>query len=200
MGLTCRRSHCGTDWVEAVWMQRYRLHAHSTLRLEATGTQTYPLRKHLQTCCVWLTLASTLVDMSSRSVQNPTSFHSNTSYWALFSHSVPHLEQQSICITHGHLATSGLTRFGIINHLWNAQWKHLVKLLYKFWCVVWTATVNFTSRCSIHLQASEAIRNAGSVVLYSRERRQEEESIHVWYKNCLRWYNSKKPKNSKKKR
>jgi len=95
------------------------LHAHSTLSLEATGAQTYTLPKHLQTCCVWLTHASSLVDMSSHSVQNPTLFHSNTWYWALFFHSVPHLKQQSSCKTHGHLAPLPAA-FGIINYLWNA--------------------------------------------------------------------------------
>ena len=76
------------------------------------------------------------------------------------------------------LYTAVLPRTWMLQHvlrLW--KWKHLVKLLYKFRCIVWTATVNFTSRCSICLQASEAIRNAGNV-LYSRERRQEEECIH----------------------
>ena len=38
-----------------------RLHVHSTLRLGATGTQTYTIWKHMQTCCVWLTLASSQV-------------------------------------------------------------------------------------------------------------------------------------------
>ena len=72
-------------WVTIFWC---RLHVYSTLRLVATGAQTYTPRNRLQTCHVWLTLPS-------QNVQNSTPFHPHTWYWAVLFHSVPRLEQQS---------------------------------------------------------------------------------------------------------
>ena len=65
------------------------LHVNSTSCLGATctGVQTYTLRtKRLQTCRVWLTLASSLVVMSSQTVQNLTPFHPTSSYLAALFH------------------------------------------------------------------------------------------------------------------
>ena len=103
-----------------------RLHVYSTSRLGATGTQTYTLRKCLQTCrltCSCFQPGSHVITKCSES----DTFPPKHLIWAVLFHSEPHLEQQSNRAaqkynlkTHGHLATSGLTapphaRFCITN-------------------------------------------------------------------------------------